>query len=53
MLVENFLKKEYNVDLVLMHEKVVMVGANSVVTKDIEPFTVVGGVPAKYIKHRK
>ena len=24
----------------------------SIVTKDVEPFTVVGGVPAKYIKDR-
>lgn len=29
-----------------------VVGAGSVVTKNIEPYTVVGGVPAKKIKHR-
>jgi len=29
-----------------------IVGANSVVTKDVAPFTVVGGVPAKHIKNR-
>jgi acetyltransferase-like isoleucine patch superfamily enzyme len=27
-----------------------VVGANSVVTKDVEPYTVVGGVPAHFIK---
>ena len=26
--------------------------ANATVTKDVEPYTVVGGVPAHYIKHR-
>ena len=29
-----------------------IVGANSIVTKDIEPYSIVGGVPAKEIKKR-
>ncbi len=29
-----------------------VVGANSVVTKDVAPYSLVGGVPAKFIKSR-
>lgn len=31
----------------------VVVGTGSVVTKDVEPWTVVGGNPAKFIKKRE
>jgi maltose O-acetyltransferase len=30
-----------------------IIGANSVVTKNIDPFTIVGGVPAKLIRRKK
>lgn len=30
-----------------------VIGANSVVTKDIEPFSIYGGVPAKLIRRKK
>lgn len=29
-----------------------IIGANSLVTKDVEPYSIVGGVPAKHIKYR-
>jgi acetyltransferase-like isoleucine patch superfamily enzyme len=29
-----------------------IIGANSVVTKDVEPYSIVGGSPAKFIKNR-
>lgn len=30
-----------------------VIGANAVVTKNVEPYSIVGGVPAKLIKYRK
>jgi maltose O-acetyltransferase len=30
-----------------------VIGANSVVTKDVEPFAIYGGVPAKLIRYKK
>jgi acetyltransferase-like isoleucine patch superfamily enzyme len=30
----------------------VIIAANSVVTKDVEAYTIVGGIPAKFIKYR-
>ena len=32
--------------------RIAVVGANSVVTKDVAPYSLVGGVPAKFIKSR-
>ncbi|QQY83987.1 acyltransferase [Tamlana sp. s12] len=29
-----------------------VVGANSLVNKDVSPYTIVGGIPAKFIKNR-
>lgn len=29
-----------------------VIGANSIVTKDVEPYSIVAGCPAKFIKHR-
>jgi len=30
-----------------------VVASGSVVTKDVEPYTIVGGIPAKFIKKRE
>ncbi len=30
-----------------------VIGSNSVVTKDVDPFSIVGGVPAKLIRMKK
>lgn len=30
-----------------------VVGANSVVVKDVEPFSIIGGVPAKFIRYKE
>lgn len=29
-----------------------VIGANSLVTKDVEPYSIMGGIPAKYIRKR-
>jgi len=49
-------------DVWIGHEAVIMsgvtihdgavIGARAVVTKDVDPYTIVGGVPAKLIRHR-
>ena len=38
--------------IVLFYRRGVVVAAGAVVTKDVEPWTVVGGNPAKFIKKR-
>jgi acetyltransferase-like isoleucine patch superfamily enzyme len=30
----------------------VIIGANSLVTKNVMPYTIVGGIPAKFIRDR-
>ena len=36
----------------IMGSKITIIGAGSVVTKDVAPYTIVGGAPAHFIKNR-